>query len=81
MPLITTLEPTADFNTYRESIQRTYRELIDRITDGGPSLSLEEVVSYDDMKALNEEMARDRLEARRKAAASQQKASRIILNA
>jgi hypothetical protein len=38
-------------------------------------------VSYDDMKALNEEMARDRLEARRKAAASQQKASRIILNA
>ncbi|TAE25546.1 MAG: hypothetical protein EAZ91_18840 [Cytophagales bacterium] len=61
--------------------QDTYRALIDRIRGDKPTYSLEDAIPYDEMKRFNEGMAEDRLEARRKAAASQQKASRIILNA
>jgi hypothetical protein len=59
----------------------TYEALIDRLTGGQRTYSLEEAMSYNQMQDSNREIAANRMEARRKAAASQRKAADIILNA
>lgn len=59
----------------------THDELIERITGGKPTYSLEDAMSFEQMQEFNRGMAADRLEARRKAADSQRKAAKIILNA
>lgn len=61
--------------------QDTYRAIIERITGGQRTSSVEEIISYEEMKKFNEGMTQDRLDGRRKAAASQRKAAQIILNA
>lgn len=59
----------------------TYTQIIDRITGGKPTYSLEDAMPYKDMQKFNQDIASDRLESRRRAASSQRKASQIILNA